>query len=195
MSIVRRATVAAVLLCCRSEPRERPTRQDAALTPAQVPPLRAAQIPRPLRSLLPVPGERSRCPDPLLPMAGGGPILVERPLRARLVFEGLSVTDGAPVGDVEPLSRALRARTGGLRSCYERALRNNPTLEGRWRLEVAVDGTGQATVTGALSWPDPWREVEACVRGRIANVRIEGSAPRTYELALAFCIADYHPEL
>ncbi len=59
--------------------------------------------------------------------------------------------DGEVNGD--EVARVLRREIGGIRACYERELRNNPTLSGRLTVSFTLSGTGRALNTAASGLP------------------------------------------
>jgi hypothetical protein len=52
-------------------------------------------------------------------------------------------------GDAQPVTRAIRGGLGGFRTCYEHALRDNPTLSGRMTLRFTVGESGRVTEASA----------------------------------------------
>ncbi|MBI3205520.1 MAG: AgmX/PglI C-terminal domain-containing protein [Myxococcales bacterium] len=82
--------------------------------------------------------------DTLAPRREGG--------RIRLLPVGVSGT--LPV---EVVTRVVRARYGQFRACYNRRLGENPLLQGRVTLELAIDAEGKVTraADAGSDLPDP----------------------------------------
>lgn len=76
-----------------------------------------------------------------------GERVVERVIRGRINVEGLEDESGAGVFDSNLVVRQLRLRQSAIQRCYERELRNNPTLAGRVVARFSIQPTG--TVSGA----------------------------------------------
>lgn len=67
--------------------------------------------------------------------------------------------------DSAALRSALAGKAGAARGCYERALRNNPTLSGRLVVNVRVGPGGQVCSAGVASNPLGDQGVASCVVG------------------------------
>ena len=79
---------------------------------------------------------------------------------------------------------SLRSQLGAFRGCYERGLRNNPTLAGSIALRFVVDASGRVTETTASGLEaDP--AVESCIAARVRSLRFpEGRAAETFSTTL-----------
>lgn len=96
----------------------------------------------------------------------GGEVVVERRIVARADVGGGSEEGGEGSLDASRVAAVLRRDIGGIRSCYERALRNNPTLSGRLTVRFTIGTSGRATsvsTSGLSSAP----EVGSCVASRV----------------------------
>lgn len=90
------------------------------------------------------------------PTNGGTGAASDAPVPRRAIYEGgLSR---------EEIQRGVSKWMGTIKSCYERALNQNPTLEGKIVAKWVIDGTGSVVdeVTADSTLTDP--EVERCVR-------------------------------
>jgi TonB family protein len=58
---------------------------------------------------------------------------------------------------------------GGIRSCYERALRNNPTLSGRLEVRFTIGTSGRVT-SASSSGLSAAPEVGSCVVSRVRGL-------------------------
>lgn len=103
----------------------------------------------------------------LLGLAYGAPAMLatsERQLPSSVALESVAVEPA----DVDPMieQRILRAHLGGIRSCYERVLRQNPTIAGVLQVRYAIDSNGrvpsQPTVVQGIDLA-----VDACVGSRL----------------------------
>ena len=85
---------------------------------------------------------------------------------------------GTPTGpgdfDSEALLRALRRATTGIRRCYEHALNDDPTLNGRVEIGLTVEESGSVTHVRATENTTGSDEVERCV---IRSVSALGITP------------------
>lgn len=71
--------------------------------------------------------------------------------------------------DAGRVASMIRGQLGGVRSCYERALRNNPTLRGRLEVRFTINPAGRvssASPSGLSAAP----EVGTCVANRIRGL-------------------------
>jgi hypothetical protein len=67
------------------------------------------------------------------------------------------------------VTRVLRAQLPGIRACYERGLRSNPTLAGALSVRFAIGANGRVSEASATGLPsDP--SVAACVAARVRGV-------------------------
>lgn len=70
-------------------------------------------------------------------------------------------------GDAGAVARVLRGNLGGIRSCYERAARTNPTLAGRLVVHFTVGESGRA-INASVRGVDP--ELDACVERAVGRL-------------------------
>ncbi|MGF1467804.1 MAG: AgmX/PglI C-terminal domain-containing protein [Sandaracinaceae bacterium] len=72
-----------------------------------------------------------------------------------------------PRGELDPtdIARVVRAARRNLQRCYERALRNRPTLEPTMRLKVRVGALGDVTRVEILDAPEASQALRSCVEG------------------------------
>ena len=103
----------------------------------------------------------------MLGLAYGAPAMLgthERQLPSSVVLESVAVEPA----DVDPMlaQRVLRAHLGGVRMCYERVLRQNPTIAGVLQIRYAIDANGrvpaQPTTVQGIDLA-----VDACVGARL----------------------------
>jgi hypothetical protein len=83
--------------------------------------------------------------------------------------------DGEGEVDAGAVASRIRAQIGGIRSCYERALRDNPALAGRVEVRFTLGETGRITritPSGLAEAP----EVGACISQRLRGLAFP--APR-----------------
>ncbi len=89
--------------------------------------------------------------------------------------------------DAGGVARALRNNLGGIRSCYERAVRNAPTLSGRIALHFTVGESGRARqVTASGMTP----EVSTCVESAVQRIvfPVPACGAESYEFPINFDI-------
>lgn len=87
--------------------------------------------------------------------------------------------------DAGGVARALRNNLGGIRSCYERAVRNAPTLSGRLSLRFTVGESGRAR---AVSADGLTSEVSACVESAVQRIvfPVPACGAESYEFPINF---------
>ena len=71
--------------------------------------------------------------------------------------------------DAGRVASLIRGQLGGIRSCYERALRNNPTLSGRLEVRFTIGAAGRVT-SASSSGLSAAPEVGTCVASRIRGL-------------------------
>jgi len=69
------------------------------------------------------------------------------------------------------LTSALQARASAARPCYERALRVNSTLQGRFVVELRIDNSGMVFSTSVGQDEIHSAEVSSCVQGMFRSAR------------------------
>lgn len=102
-------------------------------------------------------------------IGGGGTVVTERVVRGNASLGSGDAEGGEGTLDASHVASVLRQQLGGIRSCYERALRNNPTLSGRLDLRFTIGTSGRVTsasTSGLGSAP----EVGSCVVGRVRGL-------------------------
>ncbi len=70
-------------------------------------------------------------------------------------------------GDASAVARTVRGQLGGLRSCYERVSRNNPSLSGRVTLHFTVGESGRAS---AVRVEGLTPELDECLGGALQRL-------------------------
>ncbi len=98
---------------------------------------------------------------------------------------------GTCEGDPQSVSRVFRQGLSGLRSCYERAVRNDPTLAGRMTLRFTVGESGRVSRANASGLGEA---VEGCATQTLRRLVF---APATcgsadYEFSVSFSTGDAH---
>lgn len=99
----------------------------------------------------------------------GGVVVVERRITGNASLGSGDVEGGEGTLDASRVAAVLRAQMGGIRSCYERALRNNPTLAGRLELRFTIGTSGRVTAASA-SGLSAAPEVGPCVVARVRSL-------------------------
>lgn len=91
----------------------------------------------------------------------GGTIVQERVIHAAMPSMSGGESDDGTL-DSGALARVVRNQLSGIRSCYDRVLRNNPTLSGRLSVNFTIGTSGRVT---AASWDglSAAPEVGSCV--------------------------------
>ncbi|MCA9604618.1 MAG: TonB family protein [Myxococcales bacterium] len=100
-----------------------------------------------------------------------GEQIVERVIRGRVNSGALEEESGSGVFDPNIVTRQIRARIRAIQTCYERELRNNPTLAGRVLVRFTIQPTG--TVSGATATENSTGSpaVASCVVSTISRFR------------------------
>jgi len=86
--------------------------------------------------------------------------------------------------------RAMRARLSAFRRCYEHALRDAPTLAGRWTIELTITERGEASDVWITERSTPSDTLERCVVDAVRRLRVNpapvgGDVRRAYPLVFA----------
>jgi len=111
-------------------------------------------------------------------VGSGEPVVQERVIRGNTNIGSGDSIGGEGAIDANSVARIIRGQLGGIRSCYERALRNNPTLSGRLEVRFTIGGAGRVTTissSGLSASPDVGTCVEQRIRGLVFP-RPEGGA-------------------
>ncbi|MBX3272825.1 MAG: TonB family protein [Sandaracinaceae bacterium] len=100
-----------------------------------------------------------------------GEQIVERVIRGRVASGSLEEESGSGSFDPNLVAAQIRARIRAIQTCYERELRNNPTLAGRVLVRFTIQPTG--TVSGATATENSTGSpaVAACVVTTISRFR------------------------
>ncbi|HET6149482.1 MAG TPA: AgmX/PglI C-terminal domain-containing protein [Polyangia bacterium] len=102
---------------------------------------------------------------------------------------GIVKTEAPAVdGELDPglISKEVRARSGAIKACYERALKRNPTLSGKIVMHWTITAAG--TVSGVDveqdSLGDP--EVGSCIKSLVARWRFPAPAGGSVDVSFPF---------
>jgi TonB family protein len=98
---------------------------------------------------------------------------------------------GAGTLDAELVFAEVSRRMGGLKGCYERALRTDATLAGRITVRFVIGPDGAVTEASAKGSELP-AEVDACITGKVRTFRFpapQGGAV-TFEMPFLFTPAE-----
>ena len=95
----------------------------------------------------------------------------ERRITGRVNFQGGGDVGGAGQFDQGQVTRRIRARRRAFQACYERSLRNNPTLRGKVTVQFSIQPTG--TVSGARATENTTGDagMASCVVGVVRRLR------------------------
>lgn len=99
------------------------------------------------------------------------------PTRER-VLPGIRLERAEPVGgsgDFDPTvaARAMHARLSAFRRCYETVLRREPTLAGRWVVELRITERGTVDRAAMVERSTPSEALESCVLDAMRRVRVD----------------------
>jgi len=119
-------------------------------------------------------------------IGSGGEIVRERVIRGSASLGQGDTLGGEGEIDANRVASIIRGQIGGIRSCYERALRNNPTLAGRLEVRFTIGTSGRVT-SASSSGLTP--DVASCVTQRIRGLvfpaptggSVDFSFPFTFE--------------
>lgn len=100
-----------------------------------------------------------------------GERVVERVIRGRVRSGALEDESGSGVFDPSIVTRQIRARIRAIQSCYERELRNNPTLAGRVLVSFTIQTTGSVSGARATENTTGSPAVASCVVNTIRRFR------------------------
>jgi hypothetical protein len=73
----------------------------------------------------------------------------ERAVRGDVKRRNPTAVDGTGVLNPQEVAKVVNRRLGAIKGCYERALRRNPTLEGRITIRFTVAGSGKVSSASA----------------------------------------------
>lgn len=95
-------------------------------------------------------------------------------------------------GDFDPavVARAMRARLSAFRRCYEQVLRREPTLAGRWTVQLRITERGSVDLASIADRSTHSEPLESCVLDAARRVRVHpapvgGSVTVAYPLVFA----------
>lgn len=87
--------------------------------------------------------------------------------------------------DAAVVARAMRARLSAFRRCYEQALRHEPTLAGRWTIELTITERGEASEASIAERSTHSDTLERCVVEAVRRLRVN-PAPVGDSVRLAY---------
>lgn len=121
----------------------------------------------------------STAPAPPTTAAGGGEIARGRALPG----SAAAGPEGVDPIYADRVASLIRGQAGGIRSCYERSLRNLPTLSGRIEVRFTIGAAGRITSIHSSGMPEA-PEVGSCIEGAIRRIAFPqpagGDAEFTY---------------
>ncbi len=94
----------------------------------------------------------------------------ERQVRAKMKRGSVSATGGSGTLSANAVRSTVGRALGGIKACYERALRRNPTLGGRVTIRFTVGGGGRV-VSASASNNTISPAVGNCIVGRVRSLR------------------------
>lgn len=98
---------------------------------------------------------------------GGG----ERKIKASMKSsKNATAVDGTGLLDGNEVSRVLKERKSSIQLCYEKALRRNPTLAGKVKIQFTISGSGRVSSVKVLE-NDVSPEVGDCIAQTISRLR------------------------
>ncbi len=103
-------------------------------------------------------------------IGGGGTVVVERRISGNASLGSGDAEGGEGTLDASRVAGILRSNIGGIRSCYERALRNNPTLSGRLEIHFTIGTSGRVTGSPSTSGLAAAPEVGSCIASRVRGL-------------------------
>lgn len=108
----------------------------------------------------------------------------ERDVSSRLKVEKPIIEGGH--ADLDAIAREIRARRKAIAACYERALKQQPTLSGKLVIRFSIAAAG--TVAGVDIDDDTLGapEVGACIRGMVLHWRFAPPAEAPVEISFPF---------
>ncbi len=119
-----------------------------------------------------------------------GERVVERVIRGRVSSSDFEDESGAGVFDSSLVTRQIRTRLRAIQTCYERELRNNPTLAGRVLVRFTIQPTGTVSGASAVENTTGSPAVASCVVSTISRFRFNpgpegGSVTYSYPFVFA----------
>lgn len=111
-------------------------------------------------------------------ITSGAVVTRERVLHLDARLGDGDATGGEGTVDANEVARIIRGQLGGIRSCYERSTRNNPSLAGRLDLRFTIGASGRVTrasSSGMSEAPEMGACVVRSIRGLVFPVPAGGS--------------------
>ncbi|MCU0674637.1 MAG: TonB family protein [Myxococcota bacterium] len=112
------------------------------------------------------------------------PIATERTI-SDVRIERFEPIGGGGDFDAAVVARAMRARLSAFRRCYEQALRHEPTLAGRWTIELTITERGEASEVSIAERSTHSDALERCVVEAVRRLRVN-PAPVGGDVHLAY---------
>jgi hypothetical protein len=100
-----------------------------------------------------------------------GTRVVERRIRGNVNFGSGDEIGGSGIFDQGQVVRMIRSRQSAFRRCYENALRNNPTLNGRVAVQFTIEERGNVSGARATENTTGDAGLASCVVGVIRRLR------------------------
>jgi hypothetical protein len=180
---VRAFAIALLAVLTASCTRSRPV--DTAAEPIAPPPATE----RPATPVFPepprVPVARPVPSTPPAPAPAPPPPL--RAIRGNVSLGRGEATGGADAIVVERVDALVRGQLGGITSCYERALRNNPALAGRLDARFTLSESGRASVVEVRGLSEA-PEVGMCIASAIRRLAFPQPAGGTVVFTFPFTV-------
>lgn len=122
-------------------------------------------------------------------IGGGGEVVQERVVRGNVSLGGGGDSEGGEgTLDSNAIASGVRRSISGIRSCYERSLRNNPQLSGRLEVRFTIGGAGRVTAA-STSGLDAAPEVGSCIAGVVRRIVFPAPTGGSVETSFSFNFA------
>lgn len=118
-------------------------------------------------------------------VGSGGEIVRERVIRGNTSLGEGGAEGGEGEIDANRVASLIRGQLGGIRSCYERSLRNNPTLSGRIDVRFTIGESGRITSINASGMSEA-PEVGSCISGAIRRIAFPQPSGGSVEFSFPF---------
>lgn len=119
-------------------------------------------------------------------IGGGQVVTVERRITGRADLGSGDSEGGDGELDASRVAGVLRGAIGGIRSCYERELRNNPTLSGRLEVHFTIGTTGRVTGTPSTTGLGSAPAVGTCIAQRVRGLVFPAPTGGSVEFSFPF---------
>lgn len=103
--------------------------------------------------------------------AAEGAAVQERRIRGRVNFSGGADVGGSGVFAQGNVTRAIGARRRAFQACYERELRNNPTVQGKVTVQFTIVPAGTVSAANAVENTSASAGLAACVVSTVRRLR------------------------